>query len=499
MSRLQAAAIIVAIVLMAGSSASAQISTGGITVIPTEPAPNVTNWGVVERSGDKTHGKTGETIFIEGRDLDPDSLVVQATLGTRSAKMIRKAGGTASRVEFTIGPDALTANLTAKLTAFQQGSAAATLSSDYGICDRVRIDTIEPPTIGYDILNQTEAGNIRLTGKSVTFTGMCLQELRFRVVGIDQQFNVDGASVVVTPGPKQYNRVTMALSLLKLNGNGVTELFSGPIALTTPATGPTFSIGDTRNFNSVGSVAPAPAPVKLEAITISGAEGSGELWGPSPNFVIAKTDTAGPSWNSRVKIKGSNLAANTNTTWKIGALALTNVNTVFPPDVIATVPANAVTERICATRSDGQISCSPSPILVVPSPKISVTPTGWPKYGTVDEGTVLPIVLRQSYTISGFDLQPPAGATGLTATVTASNLNSSEAAACNFAFTLLAFDRNNIRFSFGQPGSSRPASCTEAQEQASGFMTTAPAQVDFKWIYNGTAVRVARWKFRGTN
>ena len=88
--------------------------------------PNVTRWGVVGPRGTRSgppHGLTGERLFVEGRDLDPQALRVELRIGSRSRQLAPRVGGSSSRVEFDLPPDAITGALSATVTARQAGGS----------------------------------------------------------------------------------------------------------------------------------------------------------------------------------------------------------------------------------------------------------------------------------------------------------------------------------------------------------------------------------------
>ncbi|MEO6323677.1 MAG: hypothetical protein ABIT01_09035 [Thermoanaerobaculia bacterium] len=473
--------------------------------------PNVTNWGVVQRSGSKLYGKTGETIFVEGRDLNPATLELSTSIGGRSLNLTRKAGGTSSRVEFTIPSNAITGNLTAKLDTFHPAGQHSTLSGEFGICDQIRIVSISPASVGFDSSNLTEVGNVKLT-QTVTFEGECLHELAFsQVRGTINSFRVGTATVELTPQSRSYNRVQTRLDLLIPTGGNQFQVFTGPIQLKTPATGPRFTIGDARGINSGGAPAPTATPIPFVAMTISGVEAQGPEFGGTPPFVIAVTDPEGPRWNNGIKINGTHLTEDAKATWKIGGLDLERVNRTSPPHITAGVPANAVSGKVCSTRNLDTIPasqrleaaksvCSPNVMTVVAGPKITQAPPGWPKYN-VDRAVKVSLKVRQEFAITGFDFKPE-GIPGLVAEVKATNFNAAQAAACNLDFKVLGFENNKIRVSFGQPGSARPAGCTEQQEKDLAFMTgpgsRGPVELQFRWAYNGTFRQIALWSVMGT-
>jgi hypothetical protein len=466
----------------------------------TRPGVNVTNWGIVERRGSKTHGKIGETLFVEGRDLDPNRLIVEARVGNNAARFNRKPGGTSSRVEFTIPSQAVSGDMMVTLQAVDNGNTV--LSSAYGICEQPKITRVSSPLIYSE---QDRIGDLEflMTGKVLTLEGECLDELDL----LDARRDMSGSISVGSGGPKLLIKRIMSQAYAKVElelhsfdrGGSFEQRFEGAMRLSVPKIGPNLVLNTVRE-----QVVAPPQPEQLMPMSIQSVE-SNTRWGSNkfPFVVVSWLDNGSPSGMSnpfradtQIKINGQNLIANRGTTWSIGSVALTapNVNSMI------TLPPNAVSGQVCAVRSDGVRSCAPQSTAVVASPRIMTAPAGWPLFGTFDERDILDVGIRRSITLTGFDLKPPSGL-GLEAVVEISNFDRATNAACDLDLQVHRFDAGTLVFSFGTPGGARPDTCTEEQEANLAFLTRpgATADLKLKWIYQGNpeAARGFRWRVRG--
>ena len=108
--------------------------------------------------------------------------------------------------------------------------------------------------------------------------------------------------------------------------------------------------------------------------------------------------------------------------------------------------------------------------------------------------------IRKTLTLTGFDLKPPPGL-GMEAVVEVSNFDHATAAKCDLELQVHRFDSSTLAFSFGTPGGTRPATCTEQQEANMNFLKTPGGFAEFKlkWVYQGdpAATKLIRWKIHG--
>lgn len=474
---------------------------GGSTPLLNRPGLNITKWGIAERQGSRTHGKVGETVFIEGRDLDPNVLAVEARLGNRAARLSRKPGGSSSRVEFTITPEAVTGDITATLQAVGNGNTV--LSSDFGICDRPRITRVLSP-ITYQLEDSAGNDEYLMGGKVLTLWGECLDEIDLLTGRSDFAGNISigqhGILLVKRVISKDYAKVELELHSFKRVGGSNNQRVEGPLRLTVPATGPNLVVDEARNAAAAGAQS-TPPPASFVPITIQSVE-SNTRWGSRElPFVVVSSVANGSTpilqnpffVDRQIRIAGQNLLANPGTTWSIGTVPLT------PPNVnsMTSLPSNAVSGQVCAVRRDGVRSCAPATTVVIASPKIGTAPAGWPLMGTIDRSTRVEAGIRRTLTITGFDLKPPPGL-GMEAVVEVSNFDHAAAAQCDLDLQVHRFDRGTLTFSFGTPGGTRPATCTEQDEANVSFLRT-PAEFKLKWVYEGdpAATKFIWWNVVG--
>lgn len=469
-----------------------------------QPGLNITKWGIAERNGSQTHAKTGETLFIEGRDLNPSTLVVETRLGAKSIRFPRKAGGTSGRVEFTVPPEAVTGDITVTLQAVGNGNAV--LSSAYGVCDRPKITRVFSP-LGYRIQDSAGEQEFLTPGRVFTMEGECLHEIELFPSRSDFagaiQVGSNGTLALKRLISKSYNKVEFELHSVKFFG-APSRRAEGPLKLRVPQTGPSMVVDEERNlFAQTPPPAAQPTqPAPLVPITIQSVE-SNTSWGTRrlPFVVVSAIDQAvlqNPfRVDSQIKVIGQNLGANPGTTWSIGSVTLQAPNV----NGMTTLPPNAVTGQVCAVRRDGVRSCAPLPTTVVASPKITAAPAGWPLLGTIDNSQKIEVPIRKTLTLNGFDLKPPPGL-GMEAVVDVTNFDHAAAAACDLELQVQRFDNNTLSFSFGTPGGTRPASCTQEQESRVNFLVTPGgfAELNLKWIYQGDpgATQQLRWKLHAT-
>lgn len=474
------------------------------------PPPNITSWGITGRGRLPAYGKTGERLFIEGRDLRPDTLMVRLTLGSRTAMLQRQAGGTSARVEFVIPPDAITGELTATLQATQGGTQV--LSSSFGVCDRLSVFSISPTELlldgGSDINNE-----FSMQGRILQITGSCLQELRYTQNRLRNAIAIGslsgGALIVAEERSRTFGKIELVLSTYARPSTGLES--EGRTVFAAPALGPTIRVG-TRPSTPPPTAAPTPAPKPLVPISISGFTAVAK-WAFSSlqtPFVVVSTDPTSrldpdppPFFSAQIDIAGKDLTANAGTRWKIGEADLGNVfiNSVSGA-IRASLPANAITAPLCAIRSDNAKFCSSFSVPVVAGPRIVTVPTGWKRYGLIEHAPV-DTKVRQRVTITGFDLQPQ-GRPDLSAELVFKTNDPSVAQACDLEPRILSFTAQRIEVSLGTPGGQRPANCSAEQEQQVSFMKPASgnsgpghAELELKWIYQGTPVRIARWNIHG--
>lgn len=156
-------------------------------------------------------------------------------------------------------------------------------------------------------------------------------------------------------------------------------------------------------------------------------------------------------------------------------------------------PSSAVSDR-----------CS-SAVTVVAGPRISTMPPQWQLQpaGAAPIDMVTPF--RRELTLTGLGLVP-AGVTGLTAELVVEDWKVPVAllARCDLDLRVISMTATRIGFSFGVPLGTRPAACSDADEQAVlataslGASSGAKPRVVMYWNYGGTRVEVARWFIRGT-
>lgn len=479
----------------------------GVTATP----PNITRWGITTRGATPQYGKTGERLFIEGRDLNPDGLTVRLSLGSRSATFQRQAGGTSARVEFIIPPDAITGELTAKLQATQGGTQV--LSENFGVCDRISIFSISPSEFVLASNAQQDVnGEFSLQGRILSITGTCLQELQYAknkqrdAIAIGQ---TDAALIKGQEQSRTFGKIDVVLSTYAKPSAGIES--QGPMTLTAPSSGPTIRVGFS---SSAPASTPAPTATPKPLVPISITRFESLKWAASsiqPPFVVVGTDPTPlsnpdrpPFFPGQIDIFGDNVAANSNTSWKIGAIDLISPNSTgtSPPAIRANLPANAITAPLCATRSDGAKFCSSFNVPVVAGPRVTTVPAGWRRYGLAEHPGIDTRV-RQRVTITGFDLQPQ-GHPDLRAELLFSNFNPAEAQACDLEPRILSFTAQRIEVSIGTPGGQRPAGCSAEQEQQVSFMRPPSGpigpgfvQLELRWIHQGTPLRIARWNIHG--
>jgi len=479
--------------------------------------PNITRWGMAEGVGGQSYGKTGQRIFIEGRDLDPNRLVLELRDGARAVPFTRRAGGSSARVEFTIPPQAVTGELTYTLQAVQGG--ARVLSPSFGVCDQVSISAVTPNEIQVDHRRSRDVnGEIPLQGTRLSLVGGCLGEVVFADSKNRKAVRVGaGALVIAREVSRSFGRIELELgSYVPPSGAG--DESRGPIGLATPRTGPSLAV---VGFSQPTTPPATPPPPPLSVIRIDRVE-SQQTWGAPPAakvpFVVTQTDTEGMGtihgakrWNNFVHVHGENLAANTGTLWRIGDVEIGRANEASPPMVTFAMPANAVTAPVCAVRRDGARFCSKLSLPVVAGPRIVQVPSGWARNGTPDQSQHVTARVRQAQVITGFDMVPR-GVANLSAELVVTNYDAAAARACNLDFRVLRLEANRIEFSFGAPGSTRPAGCTVEQERMVNFMrpgsgptspggaTVLPGRVhlSLNWVYQGQLERVATWNVHGT-
>lgn len=475
----------------------------------TTAPPNITRWGITTRGATPAYGKTGERLFVEGRDLDPNGLTVRLSLGSRSATFQRQSGGSSARVEFVIPPDAITGELTATLQATQ--GATQVLSNSFGVCDRVAIFAVSPGE--FLIAGQADVnGEYSQQNQIVNITGTCLQELRYAQ---NRQRNAiavgtTGAALIVgSEQSRSFGKLELVLSSYAPPSVGLDS--QGPMTFTAPNSGPTIRVG-SRSSAPAATAAPTPTPKPLVPISISGFESLFKWTGSvTTPFVVVGTDptplsSSDPPQNfhGQLDILGNNVAANEGTKWKIGELDLLNVfaTSASAPTIRAFLPANAITAPLCAIRKDNAKFCSSFSLPVVAGPRVTTVPAGWLRYGR-NEHPGVDTKVRQRVTITGFDLQPQ-GRADLKAALVFSNYTAAQAQACDLDPRILSFTPQRIELSIGSPGGQRPASCSPEQEQQVNFMKPAAGstgaghvQLELQWVFQGTPVRIARWNIHG--
>lgn len=487
--------------------------------------PNITRWGIVERQGGQVYGKTGQTIFVEGRDLDPKTLVLELRDGARAVPFPRRAGGSSARVEFTIPPQAVTGDLTYTLQAVQGG--ARVLATDFGVCDRVEITAVTPSEILFNPRSANVNQEYSVSGKILTLVGSCLHEVAYAKSKNRDALQVGtpaGALTIAREVSRSFGRIVLELDTYVPASRSAGDS-RGPIRLANPQTGPVMAVAS----RSQAPADPTPEAVPLSVIRVDRFE-SLQTWGGATTaavpFVVTQTDTddlasAGRPklWTNFIRVSGENLVANPGTQWRIGEVAIPGnvtvdrANATAPPQVRFAVPANTVTAPVCAVRRDGARFCSKPSLPVVAGPRILQVPAGWPRNGNLALGEqhLVTARVRQVHAITGFDLVPR-GVPDLTAELVVRNQDEPAARACNLDFRVLRLDPTRIEFSFGAPGTSRPAGCTAEQEQQVNFMRagsvptsadggrTLPGRIEvaLHWVYQGRRELIAAWNAHGS-
>lgn len=464
------------------------------------PPLDITRWGIVERQGSQTHGKTGETLYVEGRNLDPARLAVEVSIGTRSTRLSRKPGGSSSRVEFVIPPQAITGELTASLQAVDLSRFE--LSKSFGICDRPRISRVSSPLL---YRRQDLVGSEYLmSGKILLLEGECLDELQIKFVRSDMAGEVyAGRDVLLVKHVRSqsYAKAELVLHSLRRGESVSNPRTQAPLRLITPATGPSLVIDEAEH---AAREAGPPPPGSLVPITIESVESDTE-WGPRPvPFVLFTPRASGATANiqnpnfyvyGQIKVIGQNLVANPGTTWFMGAVPLP------APDVNRKiqVPSNAVSGRVCAVRRDGVRTCAPTVTTVVATPRLNTVPAGWPLFGTWNQPSMAPAGIRRNLTITGFDLKPPPGL-GIEAALDITNFDRETAVKCDLDLKVHRFDAGTLTFSFGTPGGTRPDTCTEREEANMNILRPGGmAELKLKWVYEGdqATAKFTQWRITG--
>ncbi len=450
--------------------------------------PNVTRWGVVGPRGTRSgppHGLTGERLFVEGRDLDPQALRVELRIGSRSRQLVPRSGGNSTRVEFDLPPDAITGALSATVTARQAGGSTA-LSEAFAVCDRPRVAAITPADIGYDDQRRLANGAFGFRpGQTLTLQGECLSGLFLpqasdgfgamkSTLGLRVR-NAQGSGfgfLMLSDRPQTASDQALTYGLESYRPTAFTAqndfIDRGTADLTVVPDRPALAVGSAARLAAARAPTPAPAanaaPPALASVT-SMATFTGR---PVPYVFTQIDDPRQPfAARNRVEVKGRNLkpegGAN-KLTWRIGDVEIHQFMVVEAERVVLMVPANAVSGPICVQAArQKQAICHPQPITVVPAYRFTSTPVGLDPLGDGVNLKSLPV--RQRLRFDGFDLTP-AAASGLNARLFAEGFSDPRSESCDLMLQVHRLDPQRIEFSFGTPGAVRPDGCDAAAETA---------------------------------
>jgi hypothetical protein len=201
----------------------------------------------------------------------------------------------------------------------------------------------------------------------------------------------------------------------------------------------------------------------------------GRYFGSNDPFIILPSQNSQNNMLPQFYVEGANLS---NATWKVGATtvsASTAGKTGGPDDgtfAIVGVPLNITNGPLCGT-SNGKSGCS-APIQFFGAPVIGQAPA-------------MPLPMKTNITITGTNLLPPSGITGLKYTLVVNGLPEASTVAslpssntdvfCNRVVTIIEHTAQRITFRIGDPAKTTPPNCTT---------TTAPFKQDAAYTINIT-------------
>lgn len=463
--------------------------------------PNVTRWGVVGPRGTRSgppHGLTGERLFVEGRDLDPQALRVELRIGSRSRQLAPRVGGSSSRVEFDLPPDAITGALSATVTARQAGGSTA-LSEAFAVCDRPRVTAITPASVGYDARHQKPGGYFGFPpGRALTLQGECLSGLMLPLArdalgtqhaALDLRVRSaqgNGAgSLLLSERPQSVSDQALTYGLLAYRPTAFTAQTDFIDRGTVEGHGLPDRVALVVGADARLAAAEAPPAATTAAATplpaLDAVASMATFTGKPVPYVFTQIDDPRQPFaaRNRVEVKGRNLkpegAANT-LTWRIGNVEIRQFMVVEAERVVLMVPANAVSGPICVQAArQKQAICHPQPITVVPAYRFTSTPGGLNPLGDGVNLKSLPV--RQRLRFDGFDLTP-AAVSGLNARLFAEGFSDLRSESCDLMLQVHRLDPQRIEFSFGTPGAARPDGCDAAAEAA---MLRNTGRLHFMW------------------
>ncbi len=215
------------------------------------PAPRIDRWRVLGHPGQQDGARTGDTLRLEGSALDAEHLQLETRLQDRRVRFPRLPGGTSDHVDFQIPADAITGGLGVTLQASTPGSEAAVLSTDFGVCDRVNIFSVEPTAIGYHPKHLNAQGQPLLNRKALTLRGECLRDLRFERLGAQRIVRVDGGTLVVG-GIRSTGFDEVVLELDRFIPPRGASRAEGHLQLDAPARGPRLVVEDAFTLQARG-------------------------------------------------------------------------------------------------------------------------------------------------------------------------------------------------------------------------------------------------------
>ncbi len=427
------------------SSASSQLPTsvsaitqaGHETIAQTGsgPVPDITDW--IPRG--RVAG--GSEIRIQGRNLDPNKLVV-----LWGGAALSRTGQSPGEVRFRVPASVDLAGR--KLVAYHIGGQPRTLEPAYQVFDPVvRISRVVPAAFkegdvvtvcGNSLFNATfitpstslqpqyvgvgdKAAEIMEPAVSPSGDRMSFRVLRAAelfVVSSDPSFGYTWSLRAVQPQPSALNGPFK----LKKAGSAAGG-FSNPLQDTTIISGP--------------AVSWQPAPLHVRT-----AYNSSRFSSLKVPFVIVTGGASGPILR-QVSFEGTGLAG---AAVRIGDMALQPSIPTTGLQGAAVIPTNASNGRICATK-DNQTSCSPEVIKILGGPTVMQMPS-------------VPLAMFVTHSIEGVNLAP-AGVTGLTYEfrMSGSRADNPSAQACNTVMQLVEHSQQRIRFRVGDPSKPVPANC----------------------------------------
>jgi hypothetical protein len=435
---------------------SAQMGSG--------PIPDITDWFP------RTMAAGGSEIRVQGRNLDPNKLVVRW-----GGAALSRTGQSQGEVRFR-APAGV--DMTGReLVVYHLGGQPRTLDPAYKIFDPiVRITRVAPASFkegdivtvcGNTLFNATfitpstslQPQFIGVGDKAVAIAEPAVSQtgdrMSFRVLRAAETFvtSIDPSTGAQTFGLRQMQPQPVALNgLFKLKKAGMSTFGANPLQ---------------DNVIPAASVSWQPA-----SLTLRTAYHPARFYPLKVPFVIV-TSGVNDAIYRQISFEGTGLSG---ASMKLGGMGLSP--SIGSPGLQGAVllPANASNGQLCATKGN-QTVCSPETIQVIGGPTIVQQPQ-------------MPLAMFATHSIEGINLAP-AGINGLTYEFRMSGARAADtgAQACNTVLQVVEHSQVRIRFSVGDSSKAVPANCLNTT-----IFNTSPPQYVMQLVAKYSGKEAVLWE-----